>query len=104
MAFGTSEPIAEEKPASPPPGRQTHVGGQLGAGGIDPSDDLGRAVSKQAAGPGQPDAPHDPLPAATVRRSATARGTVARRQQRPGTRRAPRRCCPISRECGNRPQ
>ena len=37
------------------------MGGQLRAGGIDPTDDLGRAVGQQLPGRGEPDPSADPL-------------------------------------------
>jgi len=42
-------------------GVQSHMGGELGAGGIDPPDDLGRAVGQQPPGRGEPDSAADPL-------------------------------------------
>ena len=42
-------------------GGQPHVGGQLRAGGIDPSDDLGGAVGQELPGGGEPDPSADAL-------------------------------------------
>ena len=43
------------------PGGQPDVGGELGAGGVDAPDDLGRAVGQQPPGLGEPDPAADPL-------------------------------------------
>jgi hypothetical protein len=59
---GTSDPIAEAKPARRTrPAVSPDVGGQLRAGGIDAPDDLGGAVGQQLPGRGEPDPAADPL-------------------------------------------
>ncbi|HWM23018.1 MAG TPA: hypothetical protein VNO51_25225 [Ilumatobacteraceae bacterium] len=50
------------------------MGGQFGAGGIDPPDDLGRPIGQQLSGLGEPDASPDPLQScAPVSASSRAR-------------------------------
>ena len=61
-ARGTSDPIAEEKPARRTrPAVSPTWADELRVGGVDASDDLGRAVGQQLPGRGEPDAAADPL-------------------------------------------
>ena len=72
------------------PGGQPHMGGELGVGGIDASDGLGRAAGQQLSGLGEPGPAPDPLQQLRAGLGLDAREVVGNR--RLGVVQLPRRC------------